>query len=170
MRLCSGILVLIMAAFTFLPAASARYKNGLDVGDRVMDFKVRSLSGKELQFEKDILSKTSPTLFFFMTTACSACFEELKDISEFVKDNREKLTVWAVAVDLRGEKTVKPYADTYKFEVDYILDPEFQLPRLFGLSYTPSFVLVDKDGTILYKKAGFTPGEHAEGIIRKFIK
>jgi thioredoxin-related protein len=164
------ILALFIAAFVFISAASAQEKSELDVGDRVTNFKTLSLSGKELYFEKDILSSTSRTMIFFMTTACSACFEELKDISEFVKDNRGKLTVWAVAVDLRGAKTVRPYADTYNFEVDYILDPKFKLPRLFGFSYTPSFVLVDPEGKILYKKGGFTAGENVKGIIRKFVK
>ncbi len=165
-----GFLVLLILAFSLLTPASGQDKNGLDVGDRVTNFKARDLSGREISFDEDILSRTSRTMIFFMTTACSACYEELKDISEFVEDNEGKLSVWAVAVDLRGEKTVKPYAETYKFAADYILDPKFKLPRLFGFSYTPSFVLIDGDGKILYKKGGFTAGENVKAIIRKFVE
>ncbi|NIS75177.1 MAG: hypothetical protein GTO08_07830, partial [Deltaproteobacteria bacterium] len=73
-----GALALLIVIFAVLTPASGQDKAGLDVGDRVTNFKARDLSGKEISFEEDILDKTSRTMIFFMTTACSACFEELK--------------------------------------------------------------------------------------------
>ena len=164
--LAAGFLVLLMC----LPFASLAAGKPLEVGQKVQDFSLPGLEGGALSFEKDIRGKASLTVFLFMTTACSACFEELKEISDFVGKNPEKVEAWAVAVDLRGAQTVAPYKNANPFRVKYLVDPKYSLPRAFGFNYTPSLAVVDAKGVLLHKKGGYSPNERIADLLRTFLK
>ena len=112
-RLLAAVFPVLLTCLAFASLAAGK---PLEVGQKVQDFSLPGLEGGALSFEKDIRGKASLTVFLFMTTACSACFEELKEISDFVGKNPEKVEAWAVAVDLRGAQTVAPYrkANTFR--------------------------------------------------------
>jgi len=143
---------------------------GTEVGQRVPEFSLPGLDGAPVSFEEKIRGKAPLTLLFFMTTACSACYEELKELDDFVRRNPGKVDVWAVAVDLRGSKTVGPYQQSNRFRVNYLIDPKFSLPRKFGFNYTPSLAIVDSRGTVLHKKGGYSPTESLPDLVRTFLK
>ncbi len=164
--LAAGFLVMLMClAFASLAAGKP-----LEVGQKVPDFSLPGLEGGALSFEKDIRGKAPLTVFLFMTTACSACYEELKEISAFVGKNPGKVDAWAVAVDLRGAQTVAPYRKANFFRVKYLVDPKFSLPRAFGFNYTPSLAVVDAKGVLLHKKGGYSPNERIADLLRTFLK
>ncbi|HEY6073718.1 MAG TPA: TlpA disulfide reductase family protein, partial [Anaerolineales bacterium] len=142
----------------------------VEVGQRVPEFSLPALEGGQVSFEKDIRGKAPLTLLFFMTTACSACFDELKELDEIVAKNPARISVWCVAVDLRGAQTVVPYQQANKFRVKYLIDTKFSLPRTFGFSYTPSLAIVDARGMLLHKKGGYVPNERMSDLIRAFLK
>lgn len=129
------------------------------VGDKVPEFSLPNLGGGDVSFEKDIKGKHEATAIIFMTSACSACQAEVSAMNDIKGKFKEKLGIYAVAVDIRGADTVKPYTETYKYDATFLLDPKFTAPRLFGFSYTPSIVLADKAGKIVFKKGGYTPGD-----------
>lgn len=159
-----SILLLAVAS----PARSA--DRGVQVGQSVPEFSLSGLDGRPVSFHKDIRGKAPLTVIFFMTTACSACYEEIREIHDFVSKHPGKVDAWAVAVDLRGAQTVGPYRQTNRFRVNYLLDPKFSLPRLFGFHYTPSLVVVDANGVILHKKGGYAPNERVSEILRTFLR
>lgn len=150
------------------PALSAERPIG--VGQPVPEFSLPGLDGQPVSFVRDIRGKAPLTVLLFMTTACSACFDELKEIHEFASKHPGKVDAWAVAVDLRGAQTVGPYQQSNRFRVRYLLDPKFSLPRVFGFHYTPSLVVVDAGGVILDKKGGYAPNERVSEILRTFIR
>jgi len=131
----------------------------LDVGDQVTDFELPGLDGKAISFAKDIKGKNTVGFVIFMTSACSACQAEVAAINEIKAKYKDQVGIYCVAVDIRGADSVKPYADTYKYEATYLLDPKFTLPRKFGFTFTPSVLLIDKEGKILFKKGGYSPGD-----------
>lgn len=153
-----------------LPAPARSADKVVEVGQRVPEFSLPGIEGNPVSFEKDIRGKSPVTLLFFMTTACSPCFEELKEIHDFMGRNQGRMEVWAVAVDLRGSKTVIPFQQANRFRVKYLLDPKFTLPRAFGFNYTPSLAIVDAKGILLHKKGGYTPNENLSDLIRTFLK
>ncbi|MDA8179308.1 MAG: TlpA family protein disulfide reductase [Desulfobacteria bacterium] len=159
-----AILLLAVAS----PARSA--DRGVQVGQSVPEFSLSGLDGRPVSFHKDIRGKAPLTVIFFMTTACSACYEEIREIHDFVSKHPGKVDAWAVAVDLRGAQTVVPYQQANRFRVNYLLDPKFSLPRLFGFHYTPSLVVVDANGVILHKKGGYAPNERVSEILRTFLR
>jgi peroxiredoxin len=142
----------------------------LEVGQPVPDFSLPGLDGAPVSFQKDIRGKTPLTVLLFMTTACSACYDELKEIHDFAGKYPGKVGAWAVAVDLRGAQTVGPYQQANRFRVGYLIDPKFSLPRMFGFNYTPSLVVIDAKGVLLHKKGGYSPNERLPDLLRTFLK
>lgn len=165
-RLLPLLAVLLVAAAS--PALSAERSVG--VGQQVPEFSLSGLDGQPVSFVRDIRGKAPVTVLLFMTTACSACLDELKEIDEFASKHPGKVDPWAVAVDLRGAQTVGPYQQSNRFRVKYLLDPRFSLPRVFGFHYTPSLVVVDAGGVVLHKKRGYAPDERISEILRTFIR
>lgn len=152
-------------------AGSARSaEKAIEVGQPVPEFTLNGLDGKPVSFDRQIRGKAPLTLLFFMTTACSACYEELLEIDEFVGRNHGKVDVWCIAVDLRGAQTVRPFQQANRFRVNYLVDPKFSLPRTFGFNYTPSLAIVDGKGVLLHKKGGYSPNERLADLIRTFLK
>lgn len=159
-----------LALLMCLASASLAAGKPLEVGQEVPNFTLPGIDGGAISFEKDIRGKAPLTVFLFMTTTCSACYEELKEISNFVGRNPEKVDAWAVAVDLRGALTVAPYRKANYFRVKYLIDPKFYLPRAFGFNYTPSLAVMDARGVILHKKGGYSPNERISDLLRTFLK
>lgn len=163
----------VLPVFFFLlciPALAASANKAIEVGQRIPEFSLPGLEGVPVSFEKDIRGKAPLTLLFFMTTACSACFDELREIDEFVAKNPGKIDVWCVAVDLRGAQTVAPYQQANRFRARYLIDTKFSLPRAFGFTYTPSLAVLDARGLLLHKKGGYSPNERLSDLIRTFLK
>jgi peroxiredoxin len=161
----------VVALCLVVSAAPARSLDRVvDVGQPVPEFSLPGLDGDSVSFEGNIRGKAPLTILFFMTTACSACYEELQELSDFVKRNPNKVAVWCVAVDLRGAKTVAPYQKANDFHVNYLIDTKFSLPRIFGFNYTPSLAIVDGNGVVLHKKGGYSPNENLHDLIRTFLK
>ncbi|MBI5418622.1 MAG: TlpA family protein disulfide reductase [Deltaproteobacteria bacterium] len=165
-----GVALLLSLCFLGIAATALPADKTVEVGHAVPDFSLSGLEGPKVSFRKDILGKAPLTLLFFMTTACSACYEELQEINEFVGENPGKVDVWCIAVDLRGAQTVGPFRQANKFRVKYLIDPKFSLPRTFGFNYTPSLAFVDSKGVLLHKKGGYTPNERLSDLIRTFLK
>lgn len=160
----------LLAACLLLASPALCADKPVEVGQAVPEFSLPGLDGKPLAFGRDIRGKGQLTLFFFMTTACSACYEELQEIDAFQGNNPGKVEVWCVAVDLRGSQTVDPFRKANKFRVKYLIDTKFSLPRIFGFNYTPSLAIVDSRGILLHKRGGYSPNERLSDLIRTFLK
>jgi len=163
-------LLLSVAVLLFAATAWPAAEKPVEVGQPVPEFALPGLDGAPVSFKGAIRGKAPLTVFLFMTTACSACYDELKEIHDFVGRYPGKVEVWAVAVDLRGAQTVGPYQKANAFRVKYLIDPKFSLPRTFGFTYTPSLAILDARGVVLHKKGGYSPSERISDTIRTFLK
>ena len=162
--------VFLFLSFLCVPSLAASGNKAIEVGQRIPDFSLPDMEGAMVSFEKDIRGKAPLTLLFFMTTACSACFEELREIDELVAKHPGKVDVWCVAVDLRGAQTVAPFQQANRFRVRFLIDTKFSLPRAFGFTYTPSLAVVDARGLLIHKKGGYSPTERLSDLILTFLK
>lgn len=166
----TGMALLMIAGLVIAPPAASGAEKPVEVGQSIPEFSFPSLDGKPVSYGKDIRGKAPLTLLFFMTTACSACYEELQALDSFQGKNPGKVDVWCVAVDLRGAQTVAPFQQANKFRVRYLIDSKFSLPRTFGFNYTPSLAIVDARGILLHKRGGYSPNERLTDLIRTFLK
>lgn len=164
----SALLLVFLAVSAAVPAAAP--DKAVEVGQPAPEFSLSGLDGAPVSFQKNIRGKAPLTILFFMTTACSACFEEMEEIDAFVGKNPGRLEVWCIAVDLRGAQTVGPFAKSNRFRVKYLVDPKFSVPRMFGFNYTPSLAIVDARGIVRHKKGGYSPSERISDLIRTFMK
>ena len=130
----------------------------LAVGDIITDFTLSDgiVSGKTISFDKDIKGKSKVIVIIFMTTACSACKGEMEVLNKVANTNPENLRLYAVSVDLEGDKTVPIYNDKYHYKTRYMLDPDFTIPQNFGFIYTPGLLVANSEGKILFMQGGFT--------------
>lgn len=169
--LCGSTIAADPKAAPAAPAAAAPapeppvYK----VGDAVPEFKLKNaITGEQVSFEKNIKGKTKHTVILFMNTGCSSCLAELMEVDHATKGNKD-FAVYGIAVDKRGEEVVKAYFDQYKIEVNYLVDPDFVMPPMFGFEYTPAMIIVDKNGQIKEAKGGFNPNKD-KGKIAEMLK
>ncbi len=163
-----AVLSVVFLLISFQALAASANK-GIEVGQRVPEFSLPGIDGAQVSFERDIRGKAPLTLIFFMTTACIACVDELKEVDEFVAKNPGKTDVWCVAVDLRGAQAVALFQQANQFNGKYLIDPKFTIPRVFGFNYTPSLAIVDARGLLLHKKGGYSPTESLSDLIRTFL-
>lgn len=132
------------------------------VGDAFKDFTIKDADGKSVNFNSDIKGKSKYTALIFMNTACSACMAEARIVNAVASENKD-LAVYAILVDARGEAAVAAYKERNPLpNVKFLLDKDFSIPPVYGYTYTPAMVLVDKGGVILESKGGFLASQGEE--------
>ena len=129
----------------------------LKLGDKAPDFSLPNLNTDKMEGLKDYLGK--PTILFFIQSACYSCLQEAKAFQKIKDDYKERVNVVAVGVDLLGKKMLVTWASHNNITYPVLLDPIFSVPDKYGFSYTPSSVIIDKDGKIVFIHAGFKPDD-----------
>jgi len=161
-----AVLVVCFAAVSVF-AAEAPAPKKLKAGDVITDFTLPDgLTKTPVAFSKDIKGKSKIIAISFMTTSCSGCKAEQGLLSDLANKYGDDFKVYSVSVDLNGEKNIAIYDKAFGFNVKYLLDPDFKIPQMFGFTYTPSLVIADKEGKIIFMKGGYTASEDADELIK----
>ena len=98
------------------------------------------------------------SIVVYMQTSCAACRKELEAIKNMAQYVPE-LVVVAISVDAGSPARILKYIEHYQFPFEFLHDPSFTTPELFGFSYTPATVIVGCDGKIILLKGGFRRGD-----------
>ena len=64
---------------------------------------------------------------------------------------------------------VRPYIKKRKYKFNVCVDPASKLAKRFKVLGFPTFFLVSKDGTILYKNSGYKEGDEEE-YLKELLK
>ena len=158
--------MLAVPAFCDEAAVPAAPAGPLKIGDVLGDdIKVSTMDGKSVTLKSQA---TAPyTIFQFMTTACSACQTELNKLLELQMEiGKDKVAIFPIAMDMMGADAVKAYEAKYNYGMNYLLDSMFAVPPRFGLAYTPSFIILDASGTLLFQKGGFIEGRWPKDLVK----
>jgi peroxiredoxin len=129
----------------------------LKIGDKAPEFSLPNLSTDKMENLKDYLGK--PIVLFFIQSACYSCLQEAKALQDVKRTFGDKITILAVGVDLIGKPMLVSWAAHNNINYPVLLDPIFSVPEKYGFSYTPSSVIIDKEGKIAFIHAGFRPDD-----------
>lgn len=127
----------------------------LNVGDAAPEFSLPNLSTDKMESLKDYMGK--PIVLFFIQSACYSCLQEAKALQGLKEKFADKVNIIAVGVDLLGKPMLVSWAAHNNIDYPVLLDPIFSVPEKYGFSFTPSSVIIDKDGKIAFIHAGFRP-------------
>lgn len=112
---------------------------------------------------EDQLSKDRPDLLYFWATWCVICKHALPEIMAFAKERQVDL----IAITDEDPDLVQKFLADQKepFPEIVAIDPHRVTFQNYGVSGTPSFVLVDPDATVRLYQTGFNPstGLHVDG-------
>ncbi len=151
MRNLLKVLVGVVAMIAVGTAAVAEEgpKYGTNVGDVAKPVKIQTMDGNEF----DTGQVQEKTMFVFVNSICGLCAKEMKDLAKNA-DKLNDVKVYLVSVDQNKERAMKVY-EKYAKLFGLLYDPEYVFGEAVGLYATPSTLVVDKGGKILFKKTGY---------------
>jgi thiol-disulfide isomerase/thioredoxin len=143
----------LLFTFSLLSAQDTEFPNMQipDLNGNKVDIKALSMEGK-------------PVVLAFWATWCGPCMLELNAINDQIDDWVAETGVKFYGVSIDDAKTVsrvRPLVNGKGWNFDILLDTNNELKRHLNFP-TPPYVVVIKDGMIVYKHIGYQPGAEDE--------
>ena len=129
----------------------------------IPDAQLTDLKGNKVSF-KDIVNSDKPVIVSFWATWCVPCMNELDAISEVYPDWQDETGVKLIAIsqdDDRTARRITPLVNGKGWDYEIYRDYNFELKRAFNIASIP-FMLIIKDGKVVAKRSGYTPGSEDE--------
>lgn len=135
---------------------------------------LKDLDGKEVDL-KSYAENGKITIITTWATWCAPCIKEITNMNEVLEDWIDEYDVELVAISIdnsRNALKVKPFVNGRGWDFDVLLDVNGDTKRALNFTNPPFLVLLDQDGNIVYKHAGYVEGDeyHLEEEIEKLQK
>ncbi|MCU1229246.1 MAG: alkyl hydroperoxide reductase/Thiol specific antioxidant/Mal allergen [Acidobacteria bacterium] len=126
--------------------------NGINVGDAMPAFEAPLLDGAKFDVAKE---KGNVVLLNLWATWCGPCREEIPELEQMHKQHSgDGFKVVGISLDEGELDAVKEFVRTHGMTYPIALDPEGKLTGVFQTGVIPTTVLIDRNGTIAWKKYG----------------
>ena len=125
--------------------------------------KLETMEGENTTL-RDAATNDGVTIVSLWATWCVPCLKELDAISEVYDDWQDETKVNLIAIsidDSRTVKRVKPLINGKGWDYTILLDTNNDVKRALGAATVPLTLLV-KDGKIVYRHSGYSPGAENE--------
>jgi len=128
--------------------AAALGGGGLPVGDDAPVFALPDLQGERITLTT-LLERGNPLLLTFMSPGCGPCAALMPKIREWQQTSSERLTIAVLSMG-----TAEQNALFEEQRLDFVLLQDgMEVAHQFGVTATPSAVLVSREGKIASRKA-----------------
>lgn len=133
----------------------------LKIGEKIPDWNLEPIFEKTLPSVKDFEGK--PLLILFFSLGCPGCLgRAIPYANRIVFENGDKVNVIGIHTNFEGidftiqqfQIAIKEYYIRFPFYKDFNYDTTF---LNFGAGGTPHWVLVDKEGIVIYSIFGSDP-------------
>jgi peroxiredoxin len=116
------------------------------------DFALKNLQGDTVSLS-DLRGKV--VLINFWAVSCPPCVEEMPTFQSLYRDWAARTDVVFLAINT-GESagTVNDFMQANKYTFTALLDSQYKATEDFQIQYTPTTVLIDKDGNLKYRVVG----------------
>lgn len=125
------------------------------------DVSVKTLKGETVKV-KDFATNGKVTVLSFWATWCSPCKKELDAIAEVYEEWQEDYNMELIAItvdDARALPKVRPMVESKGWEYMVLSDVNEDLKRALNFQTVPMTFVLDKEGKIVYKHSGYSPGD-----------
>jgi thiol-disulfide isomerase/thioredoxin len=124
---------------------------------------LKSLDGKSVTTQ-EISNSENLKVLSFWATWCVPCINELDAISEVYEKWQDETNVEIIAIstdDSRTRQRVKPLVNGKGWDYQVLIDENQDLKRALNITTLPHVVII-KNGEIVYRHSGYTPGGEDE--------
>ena len=127
--------------------------------NKVPNVRLKMLDGTSARLH-DFL-KDGPMLLDFWATWCEPCKKQMYHLNKFHKHFKDiGLKVLTINTDTpKSMGKVKSYVRSKKFKFFVAVDPNGQVKKKLKAQLMPTTILVGKDGSIIYRHQGYSPGD-----------
>ena len=127
--------------------------------NQLPDSRIKMLNGEYAKLSD--FNEDGPVIINFWTTWWPFCERQLAYLDQ-LNSNFSEAGLKVLAVNANKPQIlnqVRPYINKRKYRFDVSVDPRGKLAKQFGVKGFPALYLVDKDGTIIHKSAGYEDGQ-----------
>jgi peroxiredoxin len=157
-----GLAVLVIAIMS-LSSCSNTGSQALPSGTQAPGFTLKDLNGKAVSLS-DFGGKA--VLINFWATTCPPCVEEMPNFQSLYSDWSNRGDRVLLTVDLGEDAdTLRSFTSSRHYTFPVLIDVAYQAAEKYGIQYTPTTVLIDKNGNIQFRVIGAFPDKSA--IVKK---
>ena len=145
------LLLVLILSFVFV-SAQKNYPN----------ITLKNLDGEDVNLVER--SKGKLLVIDFWATWCGPCIQELEAINDEYEDLQDEMDFELIAVSIdnsRSKSRIRPMVNGKDWDYEILLDPNQEMKKALNFS-APPYLLIIKDGKILYTHSGYTPGSEEE--------
>ncbi len=151
-------LVVFMACFCLMSFAPASAAPKLDSLGPAPDFKLQDVYLDSYSLS-DFKKKTD-LMILFWTTWCPFCQKELKVLNSWLSElSNHNIEVLAIDVGEQMSK-IQTYVKNNNLSFKVLIDVDTKVSRSYGVVGVPTYVLIDKEGQIVFRGNYFPEKEY----------
>lgn len=132
--------------------------------NRVPNLSIENERGQRVELVS-IVEQGKPIIYVFWGAICGTCNTALNTLSDEFDTWRDEYDFQLIAVcteDIRGSSKAKSKAIANDWPFTLLFDKNQDLKRAMNVVSVPYFIVTDKEGNIVYSRAGYIPGTEQE--------